>query len=114
MRWLRWLVSWLHFSWSLSRCWRRFSWSSCGRRCGTRWRWGLLLPICVVLLSSGCGTRVILVSPGDPVQLREPVAARVWAFDATGVRVPGEVLLPVGWYVAPVNVPGPVVPPRVP
>ena len=51
----------------------------------------------------GCQTRVILVPEGQPVQLAEPVRAKVYAFDSTGKPVPSsnKVLLPAGWYVLP-------------
>ena len=51
----------------------------------------------------GCQTKVILVPDGQPVQLAEPVRAKVYAFDATGKPVPSsnKVMLPAGWYVLP-------------
>jgi len=51
----------------------------------------------------GCQTKVILVPDGQPVQLAEPVRAKVFAFDATGKPVPSsnKVILPAGWYVLP-------------
>jgi len=51
----------------------------------------------------GCQTRVILVPDGQPVQLAEPVKAKVFAFDSTGKLVPSsnKVVLPAGWYVLP-------------
>ena len=61
----------------------------------------------LVLLSMlqglGCATKVILVPEGQPVQLAEPVKAKVYAFDATGKLVPSSnrVVLPAGWYVLP-------------
>ena len=56
-----------------------------------------------MLQSIGCATRVILVPDGQPVQLAEPVRAKVYAFDATGKPVPSsnKVILPAGWYVLP-------------
>jgi hypothetical protein len=56
-----------------------------------------------MLQSIGCATRVILVPDGQPVQLAEPVRAKVFAFDATGKPVPSsnKVILPAGWYVLP-------------
>ena len=56
-----------------------------------------------MLQSIGCQTRVILVPDGQPVQLAEPVRAKVFAFDATGKPVPSsnKVILPAGWYVLP-------------
>ena len=61
----------------------------------------LLVALLAALCLTGCGTRTILVPPGDPVQIREPVKARVWVFDARGERAPGEVTLPAGWYALP-------------
>jgi len=64
--------------------------------------------LCVACLTlpllAGClrlGTRTVLVPPGDPVQIREPVKARVWVFDAQGQRAASEVELPAGWYALP-------------
>ena len=56
-----------------------------------------------MLHSIGCQTRVILVPDGQPVQLAEPVRAKVFAFDSTGKPVPSsnKVILPAGWYVLP-------------
>ena len=56
-----------------------------------------------MLQSIGCATRVILVPDGQPVQLAEPVRAKVFAFDSTGKPVPSsnKVILPAGWYVLP-------------
>ena len=56
-----------------------------------------------MLHNVGCQTKVILVPEGQPVQLAEPVRAKVFAFDATGKPVPSsnKVVLPAGWYVLP-------------
>lgn len=56
-----------------------------------------------MLHNVGCQTKVILVPEGQPVQLAEPVKAKVFAFDATGNPVPSsnKVILPAGWYVLP-------------
>ena len=56
-----------------------------------------------MLQSMGCATKVILVPEGQPVQLAEPVKAKVYAFDATGKLVPSsnKIVLPAGWYVLP-------------
>jgi hypothetical protein len=56
-----------------------------------------------MLQSMGCTTRVILVPEGQPVQLAEPIRAKVYAFDNTGKLVPSsnKVVLPAGWYVLP-------------
>ena len=57
----------------------------------------------LMLQSIGCQTRVILVPEGQPVQLAEPVKAKVYAFDSAGKPVPSsnKVILPAGWYVLP-------------
>ena len=56
-----------------------------------------------MLQSMGCATRVILVPEGQPVQLAEPIRAKVYAFDSTDKLVPSsnKVVLPAGWYVLP-------------
>ena len=56
-----------------------------------------------MLQSMGCATKVILVPEGQPVQLAEPVKAKVYAFDSAGKPVPSsnKVVLPAGWYVLP-------------
>ena len=56
-----------------------------------------------MLQSMGCATKVILVPEGQPVQLAEPVRAKVYAFDATGKLVPSSnrVVIPAGWYALP-------------
>ena len=62
----------------------------------------LVLPIALTLL--GCGpTRVVLVPPGTPVRLAEPVKAKVWARDASGaiVQSRNRVTIPEGWYALP-------------
>lgn len=60
--------------------------------------WMLLLTV----FATGCGTRTVLVPPGEPVRLRAPVkGVKVWAADAKGVEVPGKVDLPEGWWAAP-------------
>jgi hypothetical protein len=55
--------------------------------------------LCALVSLSACGTRTIIPSRGDPVQLREPIEAKVWVFDKDGKRVESEAILPVGWYV---------------
>ena len=56
-----------------------------------------------MLQSMGCATKVILVPEGQPVQLAEPVKAKVYAFDSTGKLVPSSnrVAIPAGWYALP-------------
>jgi hypothetical protein len=57
-----------------------------------------LVMLCVLALLPACGTRTVLVGKGDPVQIREPVKAKVWVFDKDGKRVESEAVLPVGWF----------------
>lgn len=62
----------------------------------------LVLPLALTL--QGCGpTRVVLVPPGAPVRLAEPVKAKVWARDASGaiVQSRNRVIIPEGWYALP-------------
>lgn len=59
-------------------------------------------------LASGCGRKVVLVPPGEPVRLRQPVKkVKIWAADKDGFEIPGEVDLPEGWYALPDPGPGP-------
>lgn len=52
--------------------------------------------------SCGCGTRTVLIPPGEPVRFRAPVKkAKIWAADKNRVEVPGEVTIPEGWYALP-------------
>ena len=68
----------------------------------TALKWARPLLICALVCLSGCGTRTILIKPGDPVQLRQEVkGVDVWVFDAQGQRIEGKVDLPVGWYALP-------------
>lgn len=84
-------------------CWLlRCSWKFCAWLCGTLLKLALHLLILPLVCASGCGTRVILVPPGDPVQLRATVErAAVWVFDAQGQRVPAVADLPAGWFCMP-------------
>ncbi len=61
--------------------------------------WIALLAMC----AAGCGTSALLVEPGVPVRLAEPVQARVLVPDGAGHWVEGQsrVRLPAGWYVLP-------------
>jgi len=67
----------------------------------------LLLAIAIGLsvFASGCGiirTRTVLVPPGEPVQLAEPVKAHVY-IDVAGKRErsTNRVVLPEGWWCLP-------------
>lgn len=59
----------------------------------------LLLTIYALASLSACGTRTIIPARGDPVQIREPIKAKIWVFDKSGERVESESTLPSGWYV---------------
>jgi hypothetical protein len=56
-----------------------------------------------MLQGLGCATKVILVPDGQPVQLAEPVRAKVYVFDSKGNLTPSsnKVTLPAGWYALP-------------
>lgn len=63
-----------------------------------------LLASLLALMLPGCApTRVVLVPPGTPVRLAEPVKAKVWAKDASGsiVKSRNRVTIPEGWYALP-------------
>lgn len=63
-----------------------------------------LLASLLALMLPGCApTRVVLVPPGTPVRLAEPVKAKVWARDASGtiVQSRNRVTIPEGWYALP-------------
>lgn len=57
---------------------------------------------------SGCGTSVLLVPHGTPVQLAEPVKAHVFVVqqDGTKIRSTNRVEIPAGWWAADVSEPG--------
>ena len=55
-----------------------------------------------VLACCGSCTRIrtVYVPSGEPMQLRKTIRnAPVWVLDKNGVRVPGQVDLPEGWWV---------------
>ncbi len=56
------------------------------------------LLLCGLALTQGCGTRTVLVRPGDPIQIREPVKAKVWVIAKDGARLDSEATIPAGWY----------------
>jgi len=35
------------------------------------------------------------------VRLREPVKAKIWALDKDGKEIPGEIVIPEGWWALP-------------
>ena len=47
------------------------------------------------------GATLRVLAAGEPVQLREPVQAKVWVRGADGKMAPGEVTLPAGWWCLP-------------
>lgn len=63
---------------------------------------GLVAMICASACLSGCGTRTVLVPPGEPVRLRKSIkGAQIWAADKNGKEIEGTADLPEGWYVLP-------------
>lgn len=62
----------------------------------------LMLGACVSGSMIGCGSTVILVPPGTPVQLAEPVKAHVFIVQKDGTRVKSvnRVEIPAGWWAA--------------
>lgn len=62
----------------------------------------LMLAGCVIASTTGCANTVILVPPGTPVQLAEPVKAHVFVVqkDGTRVRSANKVEIPAGWWAA--------------
>ena len=58
--------------------------------------------LCVPACAAGCGnTRTVYVPNGEPVRIRVAVKAKIWAADKDGTEVPGEILIPEGWYALP-------------
>ena len=66
------------------------------------WRLIAIVLAAIVLLSGCGGTRTVLIPPGEPVQLAEPVKAYVYV-DVSGKRIKSEnrITLPEGWWVLP-------------
>lgn len=64
----------------------------------TPWRMALAATICASAFCAGCGTRVIVLPPGEPVRLAEPVKAMVWVADKDGIEVRVRTTLPAGWW----------------
>lgn len=72
------------------------------KRSRTPWKMALGAMLFASVCSSGCATRerTVLVPPGEPVRLREPLRnVKVWVADKDGREVEGVVDLPEGWYV---------------
>jgi len=63
----------------------------------------LLFVSALLIASSGCATKVILVPEGEPVRLAEPIKSRVWVIDSKGdsVKSQNRVTIPAGWYALP-------------
>lgn len=61
-----------------------------------------LLVVSGIACASGCGTTVVFVPQGTPVQLAEPVRAHVFVVQKDGTRVKSEnrVEIPAGWWAA--------------
>lgn len=64
-----------------------------------------LLAVSVIASATGCANTVILVPPGTPVQLAEPVKAHVFVVqkDGTKVKSTNRVEIPAGWWAADVS-----------
>lgn len=62
----------------------------------------LTLAAFALVSSAGCGTTVLIVQPGTPVQLAEPVKAHVFIVQKDGTRVKSanRVEIPAGWWAA--------------
>lgn len=60
------------------------------------------LAVCALGFIAGCGTTVLVVPPGTPVQLAEPVKAHVFVVQKDGTRVKSanRVEIPAGWWAA--------------
>ncbi len=66
--------------------------------------WKLIaIALAVIALLSGCvSTRTVLIPPGEPVQLAEPVKAHVYTeVDGKRIRSENRVTLPEGWWCLP-------------
>ena len=59
---------------------------------------------CVLGFVSGCSMpSVVLIPPGEPIQLAQDVAAHVYVTLDDGARVPSQnkVVIPHGWWIVP-------------
>jgi len=61
----------------------------------------IILACGLITCCSGCFSRTIYVPNGKAVRLRADVKAKIWALDASGKPVPGEMTLKDGWWVLP-------------
>jgi len=61
-----------------------------------------LLAVSATCFIAGCGTTVMIVPQGTPVQLAEPVKAHVFVVqkDGTKVKSVNRVEIPAGWWAA--------------
>lgn len=61
-----------------------------------------LLVVSGIACVSGCGTTVVFVPQGTPVQLAEPVRAHVFVVQKDGTRIKSanKVEIPAGWWAA--------------
>lgn len=68
----------------------------------------------VIASMSGCGTTVVFVPQGTPVQLAEPVRAHVFVVQKDGTRVKSinKVEIPAGWWAADVPEDQPKIAPK--
>jgi len=57
--------------------------------------------ICAIASAPGCARRAVIVPPGEPVMIREPVKAAVWVKDGQGKWQPSQITIPAGWYALP-------------
>ena len=73
-----------------------------------------LLVVSGLAFVSGCGTTVVFVPQGTPVQLAEPVQAHVFVVqkDGTRVRSINKVEIPAGWWAADVSEEQPKIAPK--
>ena len=64
-----------------------------------------LLVVSVIASATGCANTVILVPPGTPVQLAEPVKAHVFVVQKDGTKImsSNRVEIPAGWWTADVS-----------
>jgi hypothetical protein len=71
-----------------------------------------MLAVSAIVFIAGCGSTVILVPPGTPVQLAEPVKAHVFVVqkDGTKVKSANRVDIPAGWWAADVPETSPAAP----
>jgi hypothetical protein len=69
-----------------------------------------MLAAFAVVSGTGCGSTVILVPAGTPVQLAEPVKAHVFVVQKDGTKVmsSNRVDIPAGWWAADVPESAPV------